>query len=185
MTGWVRSRKLLDNQEENTFSTERILDDASLARHVLKIARVVAWKLNISTDAAEDLQQRSLLRYYELPEAKRIQINNPKAYLNRIIKNEAINFLREQNPDSVIPSDNLEDTFDALQTPDYYERIELNILLHEVWDKLEGEDRLLFELQMLDYRGNELALRLGVSPQTARQRVSRLRGKLKEILNES
>jgi RNA polymerase sigma factor (sigma-70 family) len=184
-----------DPNQQNKFSSEgaeenadeeSITADADLQQYVLRKARLylARWR-NAPSDAAYDLRQRAFLKYYKLTEAQRKGIIDRRAYLNKVVKNEAADYIRTQHPDSIIQLDADEGGGLERQTPDEHKNIESGILLHEIWAQLEGDERHLFELIIQGYNSMELAVRLGISPPTARQRVSRLRNVLKELLMES
>ncbi len=160
--------------------------DAQLQQYTLRKARLLLSKWsNMPSDAAYDLRQRALLRYYKLTKAQREQIKDLKAYMYRIIKNEFIEYIKDQGTSSLIQLEAAEESGTTFQTTDERKSIETRILLKEIWAQLDGEEQHLFDLMIQGYTDKELALRLGISPSAARKRISRLRDVLEELLIES
>ena len=146
------------------------------AQYALHTARFLLHKTNLPSDLAEDIAQQAMLQYLAISKQ---DVKNPKAYLFSIVKNEMINRLREeQENDSLDNPEGIELNRYTSITND----LDSHVLVREIWAKLAGEDRRLFELLILDYRGPELARRLGITEAAARQRTSRLVAKLKTML---
>lgn len=154
-----------------------------LREYALQIARrlLLKWP-GLPSDIDYDLSQQALVRYYQLEEAQRGAIRDLKAYLYQVIRNLIVDQVRSPHPRSLIRTDSAE--YIEPSAPDESHAIEFEILLRQVWSKLTGDERCLLELMILDYNGKELALRLGISQDAARQRISRLRRKLGELLVE-
>ena len=158
--------------------------DEKVTNNSLRIARYVFQVMNGSGETAEDLRQTALLKYFQLDEISRLQIRNPNAFLYRVMKNEVLNWHRKERPVTFshiesLTSEDLERRFaDSSHLND-------ELLLREIWSQVEGEDRRLFELLTFGYTGKEIARRLGTSQDAARQRVSRLKAKIKGILDEN
>lgn len=164
---------------------ETALTDAELRKYLLRKARLLIYRRpDIPSDAADDLTQRALLKYYDLPEERRDRIVDSRAYLYTVIRNELSDYVREQRPGSVLPLETAENPLAETPAPGGRERLESDILFHEIWTQLEGDERLLLEFLLLGYSGKELAIRLGISPAAATKRVERLRRLLKELLTE-
>lgn len=154
--------------------------DEKVTNNSLRIARYVVQRMTGSLEAAEDLRQTALLKYFQLDENSRIQIRNPNAFLFKVMKNEVLNWYRKERPViEPLADEDLEGRFaDSSHLDD-------ELLLREIWSQFEGEDRRLFELLTFGYTGKEIARRLGTSQDAARQRVSRLKAKIKGILDEN
>lgn len=158
--------------------------DEKVTNNSLRIARYVAQRMNGSLETAEDIRQTALLKYFQLSKTKRLQIRNPNAFLYKVMRNEVLNWNRKERPVTFshiesLTSEDLERRFaDASHLDD-------ELLLREIWSQVEGLDRRLFELLTFGYTGKEIARRLGISEDAARQRVSRLKGKIKAILEEN
>jgi RNA polymerase sigma-70 factor (ECF subfamily) len=138
--------------------------------------------MNLSLEMAEDLGQTGLLKYLQISEDQRRRIRSPRAYLYRIIRNELLNQIRKEDPRAIISLESVETNEMGFQFAEDASSVEIGLMLKEVWTALEGDDRRLLELLTFGYNGREMALRLGVTEDTARQRVSRLKAKLKAIL---
>ena len=155
--------------------------DEKVTDNSLRIARHVVLAMTGSLETAEDLRQTALLKYFQLDENSRIQIRNPNAFLFKVMKNEVLNSYRKERPVTLesVAGEDLDRRFaDTSHLDD-------ELLLREIWSQVEGEDRRLFELLTFGYTGKELALRLGISQDASRQRVSRLIAKIKGILEEN
>lgn len=150
------------------------------AQYALQTARFLLHKTQLPSDLAEDVAQQALLRYHAFMGKQKV--DNRKAYLFTIVKNEMINRLREQQENfSLDEVQGVEFNRNISTTQD----LDSRLLVREIWTKLTGEDRRLFELLILDYRGHELARRLGITDVAARQRTRRLVAKLKKMLGEN
>jgi RNA polymerase sigma factor (sigma-70 family) len=169
-------------KQQSTDDAKELGEDLSteLRPAVLRTARYLVRKASLGSDLAEDLVQVALLKYHKLGTEKRRTIVNHKAYLTEIVRNEILNYLNRNAPAT--------ESFEAgamLESTSNEQEIENRILVREIWNKLEGEDRRLFELLTFDYSAAELAYRLSISSEAARQRTHRLKAKLKVMLTES
>jgi RNA polymerase sigma factor (sigma-70 family) len=182
-----------DLKKQNNFSYQGSADSddealeatpEKLKEYALRTARrlLVRWP-NLPFDMDEDLCQQALERYYKLDEDSRKNIINLKAYLYRVIKNLITDYIRVQHPASLVQSDSTE--YAEPKAPDESRTVEFVILLREVWSRLKDDERHLLELMIHDYSSKELALRLEISEEAARQRTSRLRSKLEGLLIQS
>ena len=152
-----------------------------LRTHALRTALYFLKRSNLSSDLAEDVVQMAFLKYHQLGTEKRTKIENQKAYLARIVRNEIEDHRRESKGNVTTV---FEDT-GTLESGSGERDLENRILVREIWSKLEGPDRRLFELMTLNYTGPELGWRLGISTDAARQRSHRLLAKLKYMLREN
>ena len=152
-----------------------------LRTYALHTARYFLQRSHLSPDLAEDMVQTAFLKYHQLGREKLAKIDNHKAYLARIVRNEIKDHRRESR-------DNVTTVFEdtgTLESRSGERDLENRILVREIWSKLEGPDRRLFELMTLNYTGRELGWRLGISTDAARQRAHRLLAKLKDMLTEN
>jgi|SRR5829696_3008570 len=166
-------------KQEPTEDAKEFWED--LGPDVLRTARYLVRKASLASDLAEDIVQLALLKYHQLDREKRNKIVNRKAYLAEIVRHEIANYLRDKN----INATSLVGDEPTLKSTSDERDIENRILLQEIWNKLEDEDRRLLELMIFNYSGIELAWRLGISKDAARQRTHRLKAKLKVMLTES
>jgi RNA polymerase sigma factor (sigma-70 family) len=175
----------MSNERESSNLTSAKVDlpeiDDELAREVLRSARSLALRMTGRLDGAEDLRQVALLKYLQLDEKTRREIMNPRAYLSQVMKNELLNRIRKEK-------EHLTDSVETLEREptDAYppEHIDVAILLREIWDRIDGPDRQLLELMNFGFKGSEIARILNISDDAARQRISRLKNKIKVILCE-
>ena len=153
-------------------------------RHRLrKIARIVLRKMNRDLQETEDLVQTALLRLYQIDAKRRSEIKDSNAYLYRLMINEVLNRTRKQRSyvvslDSLETQDLLASNRNLVENPDF----NISLLLRELWRQFESEERRLFELIIFGYNSKEIALRLDISEEAARQRVSRLKAKIRANL---
>jgi RNA polymerase sigma factor (sigma-70 family) len=161
-----------------TTGDEQLIDGA------LRTARFVLRELNQPLDAAEDLRQVGLLKYFEIDRATRSQIQNKKAYLYRIMRNNMLNQIRKEKNVVLESLESLESKSVESQMIVTTGAVETAALLDEVWSEIETDDRRLFELLSFGYTGREVAFQLDISNEAARKRVSRLKAKIREILVE-
>jgi len=166
-------------KQQPTEDAKELWED--LGPDALRTARYLLRKASLASDLAEDIVQLALLKYHQLGREKRSKIVNHKAYLAEIVRHEIANYLRDKNTNA---TSLVGDTPTLKSTSDERD-IENRILLQEIWSELEDEDRRLLELMIFNYSGPELAWRLGISKEAARQRTHRLKAKLKVMLTES
>lgn len=166
-------------KEEPSEDAKELWED--LGTDALRTARYLVRKASLASDLAEDIVQLALLKYHQLGSEKRSTIVNRKAYLAEIVRHEIANYVRDKN----INAASLVGDAPTLKSASDERDIENRILLQEIWNKLEDDDRRLLELMIFNYSGHELAWRLGISKEAARQRTHRFKAKLKVMLTES
>jgi RNA polymerase sigma factor (sigma-70 family) len=155
-----------------------------LEKDVLQIARYLLRSMNLPLDMADDLGQTVLLRYLHVNAEERKHIRNLKGYLYRMMKNQLLNQIKKEKLPIVTSLDSAEMEHPNLDNELVANSsdIELGVLARQVWNQLGPDDRQLFDLLTFGFSGRELAFRLGVSDDAARQRVSRLKVKLNAML---
>lgn len=158
--------------------------EVELGKEVLQIARYLSRRMNLPLDMADDLGQTTLLRYLYIDPEERKQIRNRKAYLYQMMKNQVLTQIKKEKPRVLTSLDSAETEHPNLNSElvDNSSDIELGVLARQVWNQLGPDDRRLFDLLTFGYSGRELAFKLGVSADAARQRVSRLKVKLNAML---
>jgi RNA polymerase sigma factor (sigma-70 family) len=175
-------------QPENT--VKRVSADATewlapeLEGYVLRIARWIVQKMNLPPDLAEDLGQQGLLKYFQLNRERRASIKDRRAYLYRIVRNAALDYLADQQPDLHYSISEIDEWSEELPTS-HSSDVDVSVLMLEVYDSLDSADRILFTLLIEGYAAKELALRLKITPDTARKRIERLRNKVRVKLFQS
>lgn len=167
-------------------AVECFAGESELAGQAIQIAWWIVQKMNLPRDSAEDLAQQGLLKYFQLSWTQRGAIENRRAYLYQIIRNEAASQAYANRHSIVRPVMDDGGEWKAEEFGAFYHQcIEFSILAREVFDQLEPDERSLCEMLVVGYQGSELGFRLGISSEAARQRVSRLRNKLKQRLIEN
>jgi RNA polymerase sigma factor (sigma-70 family) len=105
-------------------------------------------------------------------------IENPRAYIAAAIKKALSKQWQTQKetPEHLDSSDipDLADPRDGADT------IGRRVLLSEIWDRLDEDDRKLLYLIIFGYTSEEMAKILNIPSTAARQRVARLRARLRD-----
>lgn len=176
-----QGERAADNPAED--SKAEWFEDKDFQRRLQQIARIVLRKMNRDLQETEDLVQTALLRLYQIDAKRRSEIKDSNAYLYRLMINEVLNRMRKQRSydvslDSLETQDLVASNPNLAENPDY----NISLLLRELWRQFEGEERRLFELITFGYNSKEIALRLEISEEAARQRVSRLKAKIRTNL---
>lgn len=164
----------LNSEEQELTSTHPEIRQ-TVARLVQKMAR----EMNLPDGAADDLQQVVSKKLLSLTGARLKAIENLKAYLTTVVRNEA-NSLLQKSTRLEVSLEDIHDT-DHLQSQ---RRMESTILLKQLWSLLTDEERRLFRMMLFDYDEKEMAFALNISYDAARQRVSRFRRKLEGLVSK-
>jgi RNA polymerase sigma factor (sigma-70 family) len=159
--------------------TSVFADDPAFQHHLVAASRRVAHELGLPAAAAEDIYQSVLLTLSQFSSEKIQNIANLKAYAFKMARNEAIHLY--------VKNKNLRDPIQA--NPNLYsdgaeaaKRIEYRILLRDLWEHLDVEDRGIFQLIIFGYGAKEIANRLGISHDSARQKIVRFRKQLRKLI---
>jgi len=155
-------------------------EDPELHRRLVSSSQRAAHDLGLSQSAAEDVSQTVMLTLSKLPKEKMAEILNLEAYVYKMARNEAISFLQTK-------AEHIEEQLDAgsLRDSDSFrdaDRVEQRVLLKEIWTHLNADDREILQLMIFGCGAKEIAERLGTSHDTARQRISRLRKRLRQLV---
>src|SRR6478752_6011017 len=139
----------------------------------------VAYEITASIADAEDVVQESYLRWAELDETRREQIENPRAYLARIATRQALNRLRtrsRQRDDYVGPwlPEPLITGPDVAQDVELAESVSMAMML--VVESLSPDERAVFLLhEVFGFAHDEIADAVDKSPAAVRQIAHRAR----------
>jgi RNA polymerase sigma-70 factor (ECF subfamily) len=139
----------------------------------------VAYEITGSIADAEDVVQESYLRWSEVDEARRAQIENPRAYLARIATRQALNRLRSrsrQREDYVGPwlPEPLVTGPDVAQDVELADSVSTAMML--VVESLSPEERAVFVLhEVFGFAHDEIAEAVDKSPAAVRQIAHRAR----------
>ena len=167
----------------NEHTRDFISGEEELGKVAPRLARLALRKMNMPLNMAEDLGQTGLLKYFQMNKERRGEIEDKKAYLYRIIRNELLNQFRKEKPYVFTSLETLQ--AELVVPPSVVRHEEITQALGVVWSNLEGDDRRVFRALVLGYTGPELACELGLSENAARQRVARFKIKLKRILTRN
>lgn len=159
------------------------LENSELRERVADAVKVAIRDLRLPDAAREDVTQTVLMKLFTLNNDALRAIDNVNAYLYKAARNEALRLQQKSKSgarDVQIEYDDgelfLSDKSDGAK------RIESEVLLREIWQSLKDDERDLFRLMLIGYREKDMAVRLNVSYDAVRKRVSRLRNKLLELL---
>ena len=139
----------------------------------------VAYEITASIADAEDVVQESYLRWAELDETRREQIENPRAYLAQIATRQALNRLRtrsRQREDYVGPwlPEPLITGPDVAQDVELAESVSMAMML--VGESLSPDERAVFLLhEVFGFAHDEIADAVDKSPAAVRQIAHRAR----------
>lgn len=163
----------------NSDKPELPLGPQAIEQAATLLVQKIARERGLPDEAVDDLQQAVSMKLLALTEERLQGIENLKAYLATVVHNEA-NRLASRNARSEVPLDDIDHSDDF----EYQRRIEAWIILREIWQKLDSEERELFRLMLFDYDEKEMAVRLKINHDAARKRVWRFRKKLEELLQQ-
>lgn len=122
-------------------------------------------------DDAEDLLSNAFIKAIEHSQ----ELDKPshiKNYLSKIAKNEALNFLRKDNP---TPIENIDEV--------YGEEDQSNSLLNEIEPLLTNKELIVLYYKLVFlYTWEEITKETGIANSTARRLFSKAKEKIKEAL---
>ena len=139
----------------------------------------VAYEITGSIADAEDVVQESYLRWAEVDEPRRAQIENPRAYLARIAARQALNRLRSRSrqretyvgpwlPEPLVTGP------DVAQDVELAESVSMALVL--VVESLSPVERAVFVLhEVFGFAHDEIAEAVDKSPAAVRQIAHRAR----------
>jgi RNA polymerase sigma factor (sigma-70 family) len=162
---------------------ESALEDSEFRKRLADAVRVAIRDLRLPDSVRDDVTQIVLMKLFALNKDSLRAIENFKAYLHKAARNEALRL--QQRSKSSAPDLQIESDDEYLVLSDKSEdakRIESEVLLREVWESLNDDERDLFRLMLIGYREKDMAVRLGITYNAVRKRVTRLRKKLIELL---
>jgi RNA polymerase sigma factor (sigma-70 family) len=129
----------------------------------------------------EDLAQTVCERCGRIPDREWEAVEKREPYLSTVIRHEADRAYRERKGSPVI---SLEDP--TLHSRPHFGSLEAALELKEALDTLPEDRRQLIEMAELEgMTSKELAARLNLTPENVRQRLSRSRRELKDLLEEA
>ena len=148
-----------------------------------KIARFCNIKLK-SRNEAEDCVQECFMVYY-----KRIlrgeEIGNTGAFLYKIADNLVkTQWRQDKKANNIVPLDELEESLATQEVYDY-SNIDYDACAEKIIGILDEKEQILYKLKYTDQKSiAEIAEKLNVSFDAAAKRLSRLRQKVKEMVEE-
>lgn len=175
----------MDSDLEKSFMTQVYMD-----YHRLMFA--VANKLCAQPQESEDLVQNSLIRL--MNHCAKLRSLDAPALAGYIVTTVRNTWYNQQLRDKVILPQwvGLNDSFDPLWeeredfTAPIIERVDSEALLERVWARCTAEERFLLEGKYaLGYTDQELARYLHCKPGSIRMKLTRVRRKAREVLNET
>jgi len=155
-----------------------VSEDPLFRQRVFEQSRRVARERGLPLAVAEDISQSVLARLSIMPKDRIDEITNLLAYVSKMIVHEASNYTnkrRREFPitvDADVYSDNLVGA----------KAVENKVLLSEIWTHLRADDQEILQLLIFGYQPKEIARRLKVNSDAARQRISRLRKSLRKLV---
>lgn len=120
-----------------------------------------------------------MLNLSRIPKERLEEIGNLGAYIYKMAQNEALRFH--------FKSKDLQDKIDASSSlySDRFEgarRVENRALLNDIWTHLNADERNVLQFIIFGCGAKEIAARLGITHDAARQKISRLRKSLRHLV---
>lgn len=129
----------------------------------------------------EDLAQTVCELCGRIPDTEWEGVVKREHYLSTVIRHGADRAYREKKSSPII---NLEDP--TLHARPHFDRLEAALVFREALNTLPEDRRQLIEMADLEgMTSKELAVRLNLTPDNVRQRLSRSRRELKDLLEEA
>jgi RNA polymerase sigma factor (sigma-70 family) len=120
-----------------------------------------------------------MLNLSRIPKERLEEIDNLDAYIYKMAQNEALRFRSK--------SKHLQDKID--DSPSVYSdrfqgarQVENRALLNDIWTHLNADERNVLQLIIFGCGAKEIAARMGITYDAARQRISRLRKSLRNLV---
>ena len=156
-------------------------EDPAFREHLLDSSRRIAYEMGLQKSAVEDIYQSVLANLSRLSTERMKQIDNLQAYASKMARNEAIKF-HLKNRHLQVQIDSTSHSFsDQAQSA---KRVEDRVLLKEIWKHLDPQERQILQLIIFGYGAKEIANRLEITHDSARQKIFRLRKSLREFVFE-
>lgn len=156
-------RKLADGDEEAF---------RQIFHHYNKLLQPFAVKLTRSTQAAEEVLQEVFLKIWA-HRSKLAELDNPKAYIIRIISNESIDYLQSLAKHRDLPEEMQQSLIDGAPSPEqsfFYRETELR--LQQAIDRLPLARRQIYRMSREQYkRIPEIASELNLSHNTVKNQL--------------
>lgn len=157
------------------------LEDPAFRHQLLDSSRHIVRELGLPEATGEDVHQSVLTTLSNFSKERLQKIDDLKAYAYKMLRHEALKTCRQANRLQV-SIDEAPDTYsDGLAGA---EGIQSRILLKNIWVRLNDEERELLRLLIFGYEARQIATRLEISHDAARQKTFRLRKKLRQLIFE-
>jgi len=156
-------------------------EDPIFRQQLLESSRRIVRDMRLPESAAEDIYQSTLTILSGLSKERIEQIGNLAAYASKMARNVAIEFQQKTKHREFQSNEDLEGYSDQFEDA---RRIEFRILLRDIWAQLDTEERELLRLIIFGYKPKQISRRFEISHDSARQKISRLRKKLRELIFE-
>lgn len=165
--------------------------DKELVRELFKTHEQMMYKiaLNIlhSRTDAEDAVQNTVLKIIDnMEKLRNINGSETKFYIITMTRNTALDMLRKNKamPESGSPEELAEISSEVCVEREAIARIELEAVKKALLSLAEDEYEVLFLNLISGLEPQEIAKKLGISSNAARQRIFRAKQKLKKILKK-
>lgn len=172
-----------DQSNRESDDRARFWEEKENYKRLLSSGRSAAHSVrsNNPTADGEDFTQDAVVESLKMPIEQWENIKNPAAYTGRIVQNRAFAHRRKHTREAVTISDDLSHIPDQTHSEKVYEA---RILMEEVLRNAPDGTRELLEMaDVEELSGKEMALRLKITPSALRQRLARIRSKVKRLLS--
>lgn len=169
-------RPTLDSEEIKSFLTPEI--ESKITRYIRRIVR----DLNLPEMEVEDIRQEVLIKLLAISNDRWNEIENVDGYLFKVARSQVLDHTRmlKRKLYEISLDEELEERIPTADYTSQARKTESGILLRHLSNSLKTpEERELLGLMIIGYNEKEIALRLGMTHVAARQRVTRLKAKLR------
>ena len=148
-----------------------------------------AWKYFSTKEDVEDIVYESLVRIMEHMDKFRSLLPRERVqYGKAVVRNLSYTYSKRQSLYTMVPFEDVDTylTVEEGQLPESVVSTRIRVEhLRKIWAQMPVEERLLLEQKyVLDWSDHDLAISLGIKPQSVRMRLTRARRNILRLLKE-
>ena len=168
-------------ESKQTHSLRDVLNDPDIQTRARGWAEKLVRRYELAPMTGDDLYQQAITKLVGYANSEEPpEIEKPLSYIFTVLSNQARTSFKARTKtvslEEEVSNRELSDNFDSVR------RLELGILLHEVFRTLDNEDRELFTWVLNGYSFREIAARLNVSHVTVAYRMNRIIARIRYSL---
>lgn len=138
--------------------------------------------LKVPLFAADDVLQNTYAQFYRMLCRRRQTIDDPKAYLITILKHEIASYYRSRAKRRELPLETLGDETNSVSVEDLgLDHIAIDELRNAIKDEPESTQRMFLLYYGYEMKLHEIASEMGTTTASVKNRLARLRRKLKTM----